>query len=106
MADRNGLKGNPASKRISNVAAKAKRARSWARREKRREENRKAQHEREHANKVTLIRQKMDTGDMTPWQLAKAKRYARQHGAPSREAVGGPSWPVERERYGDYTTAA
>lgn len=80
MADRNGLKGNPASKRISNVAAKNKRARSWARREKRREENRKAQHEREHANKVTKIRQGMNPAELTPWELAKAKRYAVRHG--------------------------
>ena len=73
MADRNGLKGNPASKRISNVAAKAKRSRSWARREKRREEIRKAQHAREHENKLRKIR-----GERTPWEAACARRAARR----------------------------
>lgn len=73
MADRNGLKGNPASKRISNVAAKNKRARSWARRERRREENRVAQHAREHANKIRRIK-----GEPTPWEVACARRAARR----------------------------
>lgn len=71
MADRNGLKGNPASKRISNVAAKNKRARSWARREKRREENRVAQHAREHANKIRRIK-----GEPLPWEAVCARRKA------------------------------
>lgn len=80
MADRNGLKGNPASKRISNVAASNKRSRSWSKREREKDENRKAQHEREHANKVTRIRQGMNPAELTPWELAKARRYARRHG--------------------------
>jgi hypothetical protein len=48
----NGLKGNPASTRMSNPNRKARRARCWARGEKRKEARRKAQAEREAANKV------------------------------------------------------
>lgn len=51
-----GLKGNPASTRMSNPNRKARRARCWARGEKRKAARRAAQAEREAANKILFAR--------------------------------------------------
>jgi hypothetical protein len=48
----NGLKGNPASNRMSNPNRKARRARCWARGEKRKAQRREDQARREAANKI------------------------------------------------------
>lgn len=61
----NGLKGNPASKRIGNLNRKATRARSWARGEKRKDARRNAQLARAEVNVAN---------GFSPWSIAKAAR--------------------------------
>jgi hypothetical protein len=68
-----GLKGNPASKRMSNPRLKEKRARSWARGQERKAARALLLAERERANKV-----RRGHGEPTPWELAKAQRLARR----------------------------
>lgn len=69
-------KGNPASKRMGNAALKVRRSLSWQRSQRRKDERRKAQHERERANEMARA-----AGVATPWDLARAERYARRHPA-------------------------
>lgn len=80
MSNQNSAKGNPASKRMSNVQRKAKRANSWNRCQKRKAAKREAVAEREAQNRVRRAE-----GTPTPWEAAKAARKARR--AAEREAA-------------------
>lgn len=69
-----GVKGNPASKRMSNANLKARRARSWLAGQRRKAARVKAQKQREAANKELR-----EAGLRTPWEEAKARRFERRH---------------------------
>jgi len=70
------LKGNPASKRMGNEAAKRKRARSWAKRQQEKFKNRAEQEKAALLNRVLR-----SGGEATPWERVKARRRAIRHGA-------------------------
>jgi len=74
MANQSSAKGNPASTRMGNEKLKARRQRSWAKRQKEKELNRNRQREAEARNAVLRAK-----GEPTPWEVAKAARYARRH---------------------------
>lgn len=63
MANQNSAKGNPASKRMTNQARKAKRERSWKKRQREKEETKREVKKREDANKATK-----KAGGLTPHQ--------------------------------------
>jgi len=62
-------------KRTSSAARKAYRARAWIKQQKAKRKRIDAQKEREHDN-----RHLREDGKLTPWQEAKAVRFARRHG--------------------------
>jgi hypothetical protein len=74
-------KGNPAHTRMANANLKARRAASWARGQKRKAEGAADRKAREQANRLLRL-----SGQLTPWQQAKAARKARriaEHGGAS-----------------------
>lgn len=66
-----GVKGNPAAKRMSNVRRKAKRERSWLRRQRRKAENIAAAKAAFEANEVYR-----KAGQPTPYQQRRAEQRA------------------------------
>jgi uncharacterized phage-associated protein len=66
-------KGNPAHKRMSNANLKARRARSWAKREAEKKSNKLSQLASEALNRV--LREK---GHLTAWEISKAARANRR----------------------------
>ncbi len=87
MVQKVSIKGNPAGKRMSNGALKARRAASWARGERRKTERRdeNAAAKKRNADLRELRSQLRDDGDlvgavelMTPWEAACAKRRANR----------------------------
>lgn len=82
MANQSSGKGNPAHKRMSNAQRKNRRAASWARGEKRKEARRQAQKARERVNAATRA-----SGELTPWELAKATRAVGRQFRALREAT-------------------
>ncbi|MGH7792060.1 MAG: hypothetical protein ACREOB_07055 [Thermodesulfobacteriota bacterium] len=64
-------KGNPAGKRMQNVALKVRRAISWKRGQAKKEHNRIEQDKKEHKN--NKLRK---DGELTPWELSKIARKA------------------------------
>ena len=73
MSNQQSAKGNPASKRMSNVARQNRRQNSWNRCQKKKEAKRAAVAEREAANRARRAE-----GTPTPWEAAKAARKARR----------------------------
>lgn len=74
MSNPSSLKGNPASKRMSNANLKARRASSWNAGEQRKKDRNAAQDAAKRRNQ--------DSGT-TPWQQAKAARAARRRVDPA-----------------------
>lgn len=70
-----GLKGNPASTRMSNKARAARRERCWLRGQKRKIAREDDRFEREAENRA-----RRELGEATPWEISKARRNAKRHG--------------------------
>lgn len=68
------IKGNPASKRMSNAHLAIRRERSWARGQKKKERNRADNKARQVANDNLRAQ-----GQLTPWEKAVFERYAKRH---------------------------
>lgn len=73
MAGGNSAKGNPATHRMSNPKRKARREACWARGQKRKQERQKATEAAAKRNAELHY-----TETLTPWELAKLKRYAKR----------------------------
>lgn len=67
------IKGNPASKRMSNAHLAIRRERSWARGEKKKERNRAENNAQRVANDALRAQ-----GLPTPWEVACAKRAEKR----------------------------
>lgn len=88
MANTESSKGNPAAKRMSNPARKARRAISWRRAQQRHQANRQAQEQREKDNRTELASW-ASRGFRADGRPSKALRTIRREWARMEARQGG-----------------